>query len=233
VSDYSAIIEAQRAGNVQIAHYGPSSYARARLVTNQGVEVFATFVPADGTRGLYPALYVRAAEPATSVQELKGKNLCLVDPNSTTGNDGPRFYLSKLGIDPGSFFAKVVYAGSHENAVIALQRGTCDAAFTWWGSDQDSMVARMAKKGLVKSDEFRMIAKADIIPTPPIAYLSSLPIDLKHSIQAAFVDAYRKDRAAVDQLWDGQFAGFRAASDEDYAASVDLLRFVDQLHHSR
>jgi phosphonate transport system substrate-binding protein len=233
VNDYAAVIEGQRAGNIHVAHYGPSSYARAWSVTKGGVEVFATFVSADSSEGLYPALFVRADSPAQSIVDLKAKNLCLVDPNSTTGNDGPRFSMSKMGIDADRFFAKVVYAGSHENAIIAARQGTCDAAFSWWASERDSMILRMAKKSMVKSDEFRLIYKADIIPTAPFAYLANMPTALKETIRKAFIEAYGKDRVAVERLWDGQYLGFKAASHNDYEGSVELQRFVDQLRRQR
>ena len=46
-----------------------------------------------------------------------------------SGNNVPRFELNKMNIKPEEFFANVVYAGSHENAIIALQQGQVDAAF--------------------------------------------------------------------------------------------------------
>jgi phosphonate transport system substrate-binding protein len=232
-NDYAAVIEGQRSGHVHIAHYGPSSYARAWSVTSGGIDAFSTFVTADGSTGLYPVLYVRSESPANTIHDLKGKNLCLVDPNSTTGNEVPRYSMHKLGITPEQFFAKVFYAGSHENAIIGLKQGTCDGAFSWWGSDRDSSVVRMANKGMLKADEFRIIYRADIIPTPPIAYLSRLPQELKMAIQSAFVDASRNDKPAVNRLSDGQYLGFRAASHAEYEASIELQRFVDQLRRKR
>lgn len=232
-SDYAAVIEGQRSGHVHIAHYGPSSYARAWSVTNGGIEVFSTFIMADGSSGLYPVLYVRSGSSAATIHDLKGKNLCLVDPNSTTGNEVPRYSMHKLGITPEQFFAKVVYAGSHENAIIGVKQGTCEGAFSWWGSDKDSSVLRMANKGMVKAEDYRIIYRADIIPTPPIAYLSRLPQNLKAAIQSAFVDASRNDKLAVDRLSDGQYLGFRAASHAEYEASIEQQRFVDQLRRKR
>ena len=56
------------------------------------------------------------------IEDLKGSNFGLVDPNSTSGNNVPRYALNRMGINPEQFFGKVVYTGSHENAVIALQQ---------------------------------------------------------------------------------------------------------------
>ena len=135
-NDYAAVIEGQRAGNIHIAMYGPASYARAYIIDAK-VEPFAIEVNGDGTKGYYSVLYVKSDASYKNIQDLKGKNLCLVDPNSTSGNNVPRFAMDKMGIDPEKFFSKVVYSGSHENAVIGLAQGTCDAAFNWWNDEKE------------------------------------------------------------------------------------------------
>jgi phosphonate transport system substrate-binding protein len=186
-NDYAAVIEGQRNGSIQLAGYGPASYARA-VVTGVAVEPFATTVNNDGTIGYYSVFYVKADSPYKTIDDLKGKNLGLVDPNSTSGNNVPRFALNKMKINPESFFSKVTYTGSHENAVIALQQGTVDVAANWWNSDTDSNLTRMATKNLAKKDDFRVIYKSDLIPNSPYAFLASLPPDLK----AAIVKATRR-----------------------------------------
>src|SRR5262247_638976 len=108
-NDYAAVIEGQRAGNIHIAMYGPASYARA-YITGAKIEPFAIEVSGDGTKGYYSVLYVKKDSPYQKLEQLKGKNLCLVDPNSTSGNNVPRYAMHKMDIDPENFFAKVVYA---------------------------------------------------------------------------------------------------------------------------
>ncbi|MBV9740031.1 MAG: phosphonate ABC transporter substrate-binding protein, partial [Hyphomicrobiales bacterium] len=148
-NDYAAVIEGQRAGNIHIAYYGPASYSRATIVGAK-IEPFAIDVNSDGSKGYYSVFYVKADSPYQKIEDLKGKNLGLVDPNSTSGNNMPRFELDKLGIDPDAFFAKTVYAGSHENAVLALAQGTADVAANWWNSADDSNLTRMLNKGMLK-----------------------------------------------------------------------------------
>jgi phosphonate transport system substrate-binding protein len=233
-NDYAAVIEGQRAGNIHFAFYGPSSYVRAHTVTNGGVVPFVVEVLQDGSVGYYSVLYVRANNPATRIEDLRGKNLCLVDPNSTSGNNVPRFALSKLGINtPDQFFSRVVYAGSHENAVSAVMQGTCDAAFNWWNSETDSNLSRMVSKGMVKAEDFKMIFKSDLIAGSPVAYLTSLPDDAKAALTKAFVEAPVKAKAAFDRWSDGKNQGFRPTSHADYQSIVDLQKFVDQMRRAR
>jgi phosphonate transport system substrate-binding protein len=137
--------------------------------------------------------------------------------------------MNKLGIDPAKFFAKVTNAGSHENAVMAVQQGTCDLAFNWWNSEDDSNLSRMARKGMIKAEDFKIVFRSDKIPGSPYAVLSSLPADLKASITKAFFDSPTKAKDAFEMLSDGKSPGFAPAPHADYLVIEVLQKFVDSL----
>lgn len=231
-NDYAAVIEGQRAGNIQIASYGPSSFARA-LMTGAKIEAFAIEVNADGTKGYHSVLYVKADSPYKTIDDLKGKNLCLVDPNSTSGNNVPRFSMNKMGIQPDQFFGKVVYAGSHENAIIGVQQGTCDAAFNWWNDEQESNLMRMDRKGMAKYSDYRIIFKSDQIVNSPLAYLDSLPADLKAKIRDAFFSIEKNDKAAFDKIYEGKQQVWQPVDNSSYQAIIELNKFVDDLRKKK
>jgi len=231
-NDYAAVIEGQRNGSIHIAGYGPASYARA-IVTGVKVEPFVTTVNNDGTVGYYSVFYVRADSPYKTIDDLKGKNLGLVDPNSTSGNNVPRFALNKLKLNPETFFARVTYTGSHENAVIALQQKTVDVAANWWNAENDSNLTRMVSKGLAKKEDFRIIYKSDLIPNSPFAYLASLPPDLKAAITKAFMESPTKAKAAFDKLSDGKDREFKVVDAQYYEPVVELIKFIDQLRKQK
>ena len=205
----------------------------AVVVTGVAVEPFCTTVNNDGTIGYYSVFYVKADSPYKTLEELKGKNLGLVDPNSTSGNNVPRFALNKMKVNPETFFARVTYTGSHENALIALNQGTVDVAANWWNSDDDSNLTRMATKNLLKKDDFRIIYKSDLIPNSPYAYLASLPPDLKAAIAKAFFDAPTKAKAAFDKLSDGKDKEFVKVDAKYYEPVVELIKFIDQLRKQK
>ena len=231
-NDYAAVIEGQRNGSIHLAGYGPASYARA-IVTGVKVEPFVTTVNNDGTVGYYSVFYVRADSPYKTIDDLKGKNLGLVDPNSTSGNNVPRFALNKLKLNPETFFGRVTYTGSHENAVIALQQKTVDVAANWWNAENDSNLTRMASKGLAKQEDFRIIYKSDLIPNSPFAYLASLPPDLKAAITTAFMESPTKAKAAFDKLSDGKDREFKVVDAQYYEPVVELIKFIDQLRKQK
>ena len=228
VNDYAAVVQGQKEGTIHIGLYGAASYARAVIV---GAEVtpFGIEVNKDGSTGYYSVVYVKKDSPYQKLEDLKGKSLGLVDPNSTSGNNVPRFELNKLGIDPDKYFSKVVYAGTHENAAIGVAQGTFDACFNAWTNDEDSDAMKADKKGLLKYSDLRIIYKSQPILNGPLAYLNALPEDLKKTITDAFLKAYDADRAAFDKAYDGKKLSYKSITMKDYQPTIDLVKFVDEL----
>ena len=227
-NDYAAVIEGQRSGNVHIASYGPSSFARA-LMTGSQITAFAIETNLDGTKGYYSVFYVKGSSPYQRVEDLRGKNLGLVDPNSTSGNNVPRFALNKMNIVPEQFFGRVVYTGSHENAVIALNQGTVDICANWWNDEQESNLLRMARKGMVKAEDFRIIFKSEQIVNSPMAYLNALPDELKSAIRSAALELATADKRAFDAIYEGKQGPLVAVDNAAYDPIIELNRFVDNL----
>jgi phosphonate transport system substrate-binding protein len=76
-SDYAAVIESLRAGQVHFAHMGPAAYARAAIVTQNGVEPLVTMANSEGAIGYYSVLYGRPGAHARrpeGAQSLPGRS---------------------------------------------------------------------------------------------------------------------------------------------------------------
>jgi len=235
-NDYAAVIEGQRAGNIHIGYYGPASFARA-LLTGVKTTAFVIDVNSDGSKGYYSVFYVKADSPYKTIEDLKGKNLGLVDPNSTSGYNMPLFALDKKGINAEQYFNKVLVTGSHENAVLALWQGTVETCANWWNAPDDSNLTRMLKKGMIKTadgkqatlEDFRIILKSDLIINSPTAMLESLPPDLQETIKKAFFDAPKSAPEAFARLSDGKNKPWEPITNADYEDTIRLVRFVDSL----
>jgi phosphonate transport system substrate-binding protein len=180
---------------------------------------------------------VKATSPYKNIEDLKGKNIGLVDPNSTSGNNVPRYMLDKMKINPENYFGKVVFTGSHENAVLALAQGTVDVVANAWNADDDSYLTRMIGKGMLKNadgssmkvSDFRIILKSDPILNGPLTYLSDLPADAKEAISKAFLTAHTADKASFDKLSEGKNLPWKAAKTDEWKPVVELVQFVDSL----
>jgi phosphonate transport system substrate-binding protein len=226
-SDYAAVIEGHNAGNIHIGWHGPGSYARAYQVTGGQVEAFATPVASDGTIGYYSVVYAPADAPFDNIQEAEGQRFGLVDPNSTSGNFALRFFLEREGINVEEFFSDVVYTGSHENAVIAIDQGVVDLAGNWWNSDTESNLMQMQERGLVDADDFKIVWTSPLLAAAPFAYVSSLSDACKADINDAFLTFHEADPEAFE-IFSSESPGFAEVSHEDYVDSIEMIAYVDQ-----
>ncbi|MFD1812441.1 phosphate/phosphite/phosphonate ABC transporter substrate-binding protein [Rhodococcus gannanensis] len=180
-TDYAAVIEAQRAGKVQIAAYGPFSYVTAK---DTGVETtpIASLVDApDETPGYQSYAIVKSGSPIRSLADYRGKTICFVDPGSTSGYLYPSAGLEEAGIDPATDVTPV-FAGGHDASVLAVMSGQCDAGFAY-----DSMVDQtMVSKGQIKPGDLDVLWKSETIAGSPVAISDSLSPELREQITSIF-----------------------------------------------
>lgn len=180
-TDYAAVIEAQRAGKVQIAAYGPFSYVTARD-SGVGTTPIAALVDGpDETPGYQSYAIVKAGSPIRSLADFRGKKVCFVDPASTSGYLYPSAGLKEAGIDPTTDVTPV-FAGGHDASVLAVVSGQCDAGFSY-----DTMVDRtMPSKGQIEDGDVEVLWKSDTIAGSPVAISDSLSPELRDQLTGIF-----------------------------------------------
>ncbi len=133
-TDYRGLIEAMRGGNLEFAFFPPDGYVIASREV--GAKVLLKSVRF-GNPFYWAAIVVRKDSGITSIQDLEGKTIAWVDPNSASGYVFPRAALMAQGIDPDTFFDKQVFAGRHDAAVRAVLNGSVDAAAVFANDDQN------------------------------------------------------------------------------------------------
>ena len=203
-------------------------------MTGVKIEPFVTTRNNDGTVGYYSVIYVKADSPYKDIEDLKGKTLGLVDPNSTSGNNVPRFFLNKARYRCRRLLRQVDHHRQpRERRDRARTRAPSIAPPTGGTPTTDSNLTRMVAKGMAKKEDFRIIFKSELLAGSPYAYLSDLPADLKQAIVKAFIDAPTKDKAAFDQLSDGKDKEFVPVTHKDYENTVDMIQFVNDMRKKR
>ncbi len=240
-NDYTAVIEGMKNRQIHIGFFGPGSYARAYAVSGGNTLAFGTTQNQDGSIGYYSVVYVKADSPYKTLDDLKGKKLGLVDVESTSGYKAPTFFMSREGKPPEKFFSVAQVTGSHENAVLALNQGTVDAATNWWNSDTDSNLTRMIAKGMLKRpngtpmkyEDFRIAWKSPLLAGSPFAYLNDMPEPLKKAIETAFYEAHKRDKAAFDRLSDGKDLAFVRVEHKDYLEFIELNKYLEELRRKK
>lgn len=162
-SDYAAVIEGQRAGQIDVAAYGPFSYVIAK---QSGVNADAVAAPTNDKSkdpAYHSVAYTRPDSGITKLSDLKGKKVCFVDAASTSGYLVPMKGLKDQGVDLEKDL-EAVMAGGHDASLLSLKSGQCDAAFS-----HDSMLHTMETSGQVAKGELRQVWESEPIPEDPIA----------------------------------------------------------------
>ncbi|GAA4283014.1 phosphate/phosphite/phosphonate ABC transporter substrate-binding protein [Brevibacterium daeguense] len=187
-TDYAAVIEAQRAGQVQIARYGPFSYVTA---TDSGVESEILGVPVDTPDeepGYRSYGIVPAGSDIKSLEDFEGKNVCFVDPTSTSGFLYPSAGLIEAGVDPENDVNQT-FAGGHDASALSVADGTCDAGFAF-----DTMVdTELIESGQLEEGALEVIWESETIAASPTVVSTDVSDELREQLHDIFINKLNVD----------------------------------------
>jgi len=219
-TDYAGIIEAQVAGRVDLAFYGPFSYVLAKA-RGAKIDVVGSAVATPTAKPGYFSYGITKSSRSdiTKLADFKGKKICFVDPSSTSGFLYPNAGLLSVGIDATK--ESTVYAGGHDSAALSVNRGTCDVGFAY-----DTMVdSQLIEKGDLKAGELKVVWKSGEIAGSPMAIRLDMPKSLvdivknfvvKKANKTGFVAmGICKDEATCQVIEDKSW-GFVPYSDKEY-----------------
>lgn len=162
-SDYAAVIEGMRAGQIDTASFGPFAYVIAK---DSGINIDPAAAPTNDPEvdPAYTSLaYVKKGSDITSLEDMKGKKTCFVDAASTSGYLVPMKGLMDEGIDLKKDLEPIM-SGGHDASLLSLNSGDCDVAFA-----HDAMLKTLEKSGQVEKGSLESIWESDPITEDPIA----------------------------------------------------------------
>jgi phosphonate transport system substrate-binding protein len=224
-TDYAGIIEAVKSKRVELAFFGPASYARAFEVTDGNVEPLVIEADINGVAAYRAVMIVRKDSPAQKIEDLRGKTLAFVDPNSTSGFVAPNFFLSKAGTPANTYFSRTGFAGSHDNVALAIVNGQYDAGVVWYRSATDSVFQRMWDKNLIAKDSVRVVWTSPDIPESPWAARKDLPQAMRDDLRKAMMEMPTNDPAGFKQITEGNSKGFVLGSHAVYEPIIEMIKF--------
>jgi phosphonate transport system substrate-binding protein len=181
--DYSAVIEALKSNQLEIAFLGPASYVLAKDKVGAPIEPVARGVMAATGKSAYQMyLITQPKSPIYDLQDLKGKTFAFVDPASTSGNFMPRYVFQKNSIDPEKDFKSVYYSGTHQATLIAVKEGKVDA-----GCIASEVYDLAIEKGQIKESDVRVFYRSQPIPGSPFVVRTNLPKELQDKLREGFM----------------------------------------------
>ena len=215
-SDYNGIIEALRSGKLDVAYLGPFSYVLATSVAD--VEAFSVAVTKKTGQSAYKSVILARKDSGIhSLADLKGHTFAFVDPSSASGHLFPKAGLEQAGFAPDSLFKRVIFSGSHDASILAVENKKVDAAAV-----ADRIFASAVAKGVVKQDDFEIVWSSKPIPESPMVWRKALDPQLKKKIADALASI--KDVPWGDQ---GVLNGFQPTTDASYDVVRETAKVLD------
>ena len=190
-TSYAGVIEAMGAGRADIGWLNTFSYVIAHQ--KYGVEVRLVTVRF-GLPYYRAEIIAQSASGINSLADLKGKRFAFVDPASTSGYLFPLAGLKKAGYDPAKFFGQTVFAGSHNNVVLAVYQGRADAGAVF--EDARASVQKTLPDVMQK---LKVIWKSDPIPNDTVSFRKDLPADVKDRVSTALL-RFSQDPVGLEAL---------------------------------
>ncbi|RNA70158.1 phosphate/phosphite/phosphonate ABC transporter substrate-binding protein [Alteribacter keqinensis] len=220
MTNYSALVEAMGSGQVEVGFIPAFAYVLAS--ERHDIEVILKSIRngEDSYRAQYS---VRADSGIESLEDLEGKVWAFPDVASTSGYLFPATQLrTELGVDEDDFFADLLEAGSHDNALITVLVGNADVATTF--EDARDVIADDYPEVFDEETGLIQLGFTEPIPNDTISVIPGLG-SFKDEIQQAFL-SFNDNEEMIEIMqevyrWDG----IAEAADEDY----DIVREAYEL----
>ncbi len=189
-------------------------------------------------RAVLPRIWVHKDSRIDRPEALRGKTIAFVDPASSSGYIYPMVMLIKRGLvqgrDPKTFFKEVLFAGSHDAALLALLNRNVAATASFDTAPQQYL-KKPCRDDVTKQcpDEERIpqltyIAETEPIPEAGICGRSELdPVLTRKVFDALMAMNAPEYRPLLTKLYN--IDGFAPADDAEYNPvrdAVDLLGFT-------
>ncbi|MFT0861003.1 phosphonate ABC transporter substrate-binding protein [Ancylobacter sp. G4_0304] len=218
VGDYAGVIEGMRFKKVDVAWFGNKSAMEA--VDRSNGEVFVKTAKPDGSSGYYSLIVTNVdRNDINGLKDIldctKGYNFGNGDPNSTSGNLVPSYYVFAMNnVDPTKCYKRVV-TSNHEGNLLAVANKQVDFA-----TNNTENMTRLQQTRPDEAAKIKEVWRSPMIAGDPIVWRKDLPADLKAKIYTFFMTYGRNGtpeeiehaRAVLAKTSDG-WGPFLASSD--------------------
>jgi len=197
------------------------SFAYALTHAKSGVEPIARpdYSGISTYRGL---IIVRKDSNIKDVTDMKNKRLALVHRATYAGYLYPLYYFKQHKVlDLESFFSKVMFAGSHDKAIIAVLNGEADIAVS-----KDLVYERMVKENPDLENKLIVLSASGPVPSNAFCVRKDLEPGLKKKLKNILLNL-QNDQKAGSVLASLGATRFIETGDKDYSNLYETIKALD------
>lgn len=221
-TDYSTIVEAMASGKVDLGIMPPAAYVQARNLDAAEALLSSQLVAYDEdteqpledtyTSTFKGEVLVKADSDMESLEDLKGKKIATLSPNSASGYIYPVAEMKDLGIDPLTD-CTLTTVNDIPSEITAVLNGQQDACFVFQGA-RYVFASKFSDYDLFKDLKVLYLTEGDI-PNDAIAVQPSMDDELKDKIKEVFLNM-ADDEEGKDAMSLWEHTGYGEADEAAY-----------------
>ena len=230
-SDYNAIIEALRTGSADMAYMG--SQALALGVERTDLEpIVMKAEDGDPEKAIYHSVFITNAANTdiNSIEDIKGRTMAFVDPDSTSGNLVPTAEIIQAFPDDGlnsdmlhtngDFFEAVSFSGSHQAGLQAVVKGDVDVV-----PISDQILASEIANGNAAESDIKIIHESGAIPAEAMVVAEHVDQATRDKL-TEFLTGYDNEQYFTDVI-KVPGARFVECDMSDYEEIIELNKIIN------
>lgn len=231
-SDYNAIIEALRTGKADMAYMG--SQALALGVERTDLEpIVMKAEEGDPEKAIYHSVLITGSgnDEINSIEDIKGKTMAFVDPDSTSGNLVPTAEIIQAFPDEnltsdnlhtnGDFFEAVSFSGSHQAGLQAVIKGDVDVV-----PISDQILESEISHGNASEGDVKVIHESGAIPAEAMVVGEHVTQETR-DLLTEFLTAYDNEQYFTDVI-KVPGARFVECDMSDYEEIIELNKIINE-----
>lgn len=231
-SDYNAIIEALRTGKADMAYMGSQALALGVERTNLEPIVMKA-EDGDPEKAIYHSVLITSSanEDINSIEDIKGKTMAFVDPDSTSGNLVPTAEIIQAFPDEdlnsdklhtnGDFFEAVSFSGSHQAGLQAVIKGDVDVV-----PISDQILASEIANGNAAEGDVKIIHESAAIPAEAVVVAEQVDQATRDKL-VEFLTSYDNEQYFTDVI-KVPGARFVECDMSDYEDIIELNKIINE-----
>lgn len=231
-SDYNAIIEALRTGKAEMAYMGSQALALGVERTNLEPIVMKA-EDGDPEKAIYHSVLITSSanEDINSIEDIKGKTMAFVDPDSTSGNLVPTAEIIQAFPDEdlnsdklhtnGDFFEAVSFSGSHQAGLQAVIKGDVDVV-----PISDQILASEIANGNAAEGDVKIIHESAAIPAEAVVVAEHVDQATRDKL-VEFLTSYDNEQYFTDVI-KVPGARFVECDMSDYEDIIELNKIINE-----
>ncbi|RCK79653.1 MAG: Phosphonate ABC transporter phosphate-binding periplasmic component [Candidatus Ozemobacter sibiricus] len=212
--DYASVLSALERGTIDFAWLGPTAF----VLGNEKIPLLAIAQAKRRTGPKYYGVFItRKDSGILGIEDIKGRTIGFVDPESASGYLFPLYYLKRAKINPYTYCRQVVFLQKHDAVLNAVLTRKVDV-----GVCLDDTIETIKDRRIL--DQIMVLGKTDQVPSDIVACRADCHPVLRDRLQAALLKTTTLAKTATGTPGLAPIMEFLPVNEADLARVREVIK---------